>query len=447
MIRVSGPGSVKVAQACFYPWAKRQPPAREAVYGTWHWPSGKTDTTFATGAIDQVVVVYFSSPASYTGEDTVEISCHGSTYVQQAVLESCMEAGCRLAKPGEYTQRAFLNGRLDLAQAEGVADLIAAESAAAHKVALAQMSGNLSEEMRELRSALIEFAALIELENDFGEEDVEFADRLDLGQRVVKTQTHIDRLLSTFSAGQAMRNGVRVVIAGRPNAGKSTLLNALLGTDRAIVNEVAGTTRDTIEAEMDIEGVRFRLVDTAGIRDAVDVVEQEGVSRTHRAVAAAQVLIYVWDVVLTTPDDVASDLAKLARPGLPIVAVANKMDLNPYAKRAHYRDAKIEDEFFIPMVARDSMNLTLLRERLYDAGVGDVPAGGSTILTHVRHVTALTEAKDALTRVEQGLAGGLTGDLIALDLRQALHHIGSVTGEISVDDLLESIFSTFCIGK
>ncbi len=400
-----------------------------------------------SAVIDDVVLSVYAAPHSYTGEDVVEVSCHGSRYLQRRILEECEGAGARLARPGEFTERAFLHGRLDLTQAEAVGDLIAAESAAAHRLARTQLNGALRQEMSALRKVLIDFAALIELENDFGEEDVSFADRPQLLATLQAADRRIARLVDSFETGRAIREGVAVVLAGRPNAGKSTLLNALLAEDRAIVSPIAGTTRDTIDAVLDIDGVRFRISDTAGIREATDDIEALGVGRTMAAVAQSAVLVYVWDVVMTSPAEVAADLATLGREDLSVIGVANKMDLNPYAKLEHYTHTDLTRDTFVPMVAAEGMNLGLLRECLFAVGVGQHAATGDVILSNVRHRTALLAANAALARVAHGVETGLSGDLVALDLRQALHFIGEVTGEISVEDLLESIFSNFCIGK
>ena len=286
--------------------------------------------------IDEVLASVFKGPKSYTGEDTIELSCHGSPYIVQRILQLLVEHGARMAKPGEFTMRAFLNGKLDLSQAEAVGELIAAKSATTHRLALQQMRGGYSNEIQKLRQELIDFASLIELELDFSEEDVEFANRDQLEQLIQKIQAILQKLIASFKLGNALKNGVQTVIAGRPNAGKSTLLNALLNEERAIVSDIAGTTRDTIEEELNIQGVPFRIVDTAGIREAQDQIEAIGVQKTMEKINQSSLLVYVFDVIKTQPKDVRNDLQKLAKPNLHILVVANKMDLNPYTKYEDY---------------------------------------------------------------------------------------------------------------
>ena len=454
VLRVSGPGAHAIARADFRPKGRADfeglleegafaKTVGRATYGHWYAHEGGVGRP----ALDDVVLTAYAAPNSYTGEDTVEISCHGSRYLQERLLAECILAGARLAGPGEFTERAFLNGRLDLTQAEAVGDLIAAETSAAHRLAATQLRGGLRDSMGALRQNLVDFAALIELENDFGEEDVSFAERPKLLATVEQMRARIKELVDSFARGRAIREGVTVVLAGRPNAGKSTLLNALLQEDRAIVSATAGTTRDTIDAEIELQGVRFRLTDTAGIRAATDEIEAMGVERTRAAIARSALVVYVWDVVSTSPEEVAADVAEMGSGGATVMGVANKMDRNPYTKREHYAAAGIPPEDIVPMVASEGMNLQLLRERLYELGVGRHAAAGDVILTRRRHVEALAAADEALGRVAEGLRAELSGDLVALDLRQALHFVGEVTGEVSVDDLLESIFSNFCIGK
>jgi tRNA modification GTPase len=406
-------------------------------------------------AIDEVVTTVYRAPASYTGEDAVEISCHGSPYILSRVVQLCMDAGVRMATPGEFSQRAFLNGKLDLSQAEAVADLIASQSAAAHRIALHQLRGGVSNEIKDLRQKLIDFASLIELELDFGEEDVEFADRDQLRTLVEQIRARITQLTTSFRLGNAIKLGISTVIAGRPNAGKSTLLNALLNEERAIVSHIPGTTRDTIEETLNIGGVTFRLVDTAGIREASDTIEAIGVERAIERVRTSQLLVYVFDVVETDPATLTADLDRLYREDLQLLVVANKMDLNPYTKYEQYFGNDyagrwtVDKEDFIPMVAKERANLGYLQDRLLATATGGT-AGldqQQVVLSNARHYDALRRADEALVRVLDGLAGGISNDFVAMDIRQSLRELGEITGEITTDDLLGNIFSNFCIGK
>ncbi|WP_116125093.1 tRNA uridine-5-carboxymethylaminomethyl(34) synthesis GTPase MnmE [Lewinella sp. IMCC34183] len=447
IVRLSGPDSLTLVDPFFPSRNLLTAKPRRAYFGELLDPEG--------APIDEVVVTCYRAPASYTGEDAVEISCHGSPYILQRILQLCGDAGARPAGPGEFSQRAFLNGKLDLSQAEAVADLIASRSAAAHRVALGQLRGGVSHEIDDLRKRLIDFASLIELELDFGEEDVEFADRTELAELVAAIRTRIDALTTSFRLGNAIKEGVSTVIAGRPNAGKSTLLNALLNEDRAIVSNIPGTTRDTIEAAVNIGGIQFRLVDTAGIRDATDTIEAMGVERTLQQVAVGHLLVYVFDVVETGPATLAADLDRLYREDLELVVVANKMDLNPYTKYSHYFGEdyagqwSVPQERFIPMIASERSNLQYLRDTLLGVvtdGKGGIDAQ-EVILSNARHYDALRRADAALQRVGEGLATGLSQDFVAMDIRQSLRDLGEITGEITTDDLLGNIFSNFCIGK
>ena len=456
IVRLSGAGCVDVVGRFFRPAGSRkdqgarpqvQWPVRKAMFGVLTADDGSL--------IDEVVTTVYRAPASYTGEDAVEISCHGSPYILGRAVQLFLDAGVRMARPGEFSQRAFLNGKLDLSQAEAVADLIASQSAAAHRIALNQLRGGVSTEIRELRQQLIDFASLIELELDFGEEDVEFADRDQLRQLVEKIRARIAQLTTSFRLGNAIKEGITTVIAGRPNAGKSTLLNALLNEERAIVSDIPGTTRDTIEETLNIGGVTFRLVDTAGIREASDTIEAIGVERALERVRTGQLLVYVFDVIETHPATLAADLDRLYRPDLDLVVVANKMDLNPYTKYEQYFGADyagrwtVDQEDFVPMIARQKSNLGYLQDRLLAAATGS--AAGldqqQVILSNARHYAALVRADEALQRVLDGLASGLSQDFVAMDIRQSLRELGEITGEITTDDLLGNIFSNFCIGK
>ena len=447
VIRLSGTGCIEAMNPFFPARDLLGLPARRACFGELLDEAGQ--------AIDEVVLTVYRAPASYTGEDAVEISCHGSPYILQRILELGHAAGVRPAAPGEFSQRAFLNGKLDLSQAEAVADLIASRSAAAHRMALGQLRGGVSNEIGELRRRLIDFASLIELELDFGEEDVEFADRGELGALVAGIRARIADLTSSFRLGNAIKRGVATVLAGRPNAGKSTLLNALLNEDRAIVSDIPGTTRDTIEATVNIGGIPFRLVDTAGIREATDTIEAMGVERTLREVAGGQLLIYVFDVIDTDPETLRADLDRLYREDLELIVVANKMDLNPYTKYDHYFGAEDSGKWdvpparWVPMIASESSNLGYLRDTLVSvvtAGRGGI-GEDDVILSNARHYAALRRADESLARVAEGLASGLSQDFVAMDIRQSLRDLGEITGEITTDDLLGNIFSNFCIGK
>lgn len=418
--------------------------------------------------IDEVLVSLFVAPKSYTGENVAEVSCHGSPYIIQQLVQLFIKKGARLAQPGEFTLRAFLNGRMDLSQAEAVADLIASESESSHAVAIQQMRGGFSNEIKHLREELIHFASMIELELDFGEEDVEFANRDDLKELILKIQKLIYTLVESFQLGNVIKNGVSTVIAGRPNAGKSTLLNALLNEERAIVSEIEGTTRDTIEEVLNIKGIHFRLIDTAGIREAQDQIEAIGVEKTMQKIQQSALLVYVFDVIKTPPEEVHKDLEKLVHPGVQLLVVANKMDLNPYTKVEHYLEVGSElqaasDELqgtsststhqqistsnFVPISAINQMNIEYLKEKLYETALSGKVNLESTIVTNARHYEALQKASEALDTALKGLNSGITGDFLAMDIRRALAYLGEITGQVGVEDLLENIFSRFCIGK
>lgn len=439
IIRLSGPDTFRIVNDIFYGADLVKADSHTIHLGELRNEEGQV--------LDEALTFLFKGPKSYTGEDVIEISCHGSSYILQEVLDLCLRKGARPADPGEFTLRAFLHGRMDLTQAESVADLIASDNASSHAVAMQQMRGGISSEIKKLRQELIDFAALIELELDFSEEDVEFANRDALRKLILKIQKLIAALLESFRLGNAIKQGVNTVIAGRPNAGKSTLLNALLQEERAIVSEVPGTTRDTIEEVLHIKGIAFRLIDTAGIREAEDQVEAIGVQKTMTKIAESSILVYVFDVTDLRPDDVTADMARLHRPGLRILAVANKMDRYPYAEPSSYASEYLPAEDIIAVSAKNQMNLAYLKDRLYEAVVHEDLLLENPIVTNIRHVHALQKASESLDAVLAGLDQGITHDFIAMDIRQSLHHLGEITGEISTDDLLDSIFSRFCIGK
>lgn len=405
--------------------------------------------------IDECLVTIFRAPKSYTKQDVVEISCHGSSYIIESIIKLFLSIGARQAGPGEFTLRAFLGGQMDLAQAEAVADLIASDSEGAHALAINQMRGGFSNEIKDLRQELIDFASLIELELDFGEEDVEFADRDKLKNLVLKIQQVIKRLIDSFHLGNVIKQGVSTVIAGRPNAGKSTLLNALVNEERAIVSEIAGTTRDTIEEQLNIKGIQFRLIDTAGIRAAQNAIEQKGIEKTIAKMQSSTVVIYVFDVLTSSPSDLKADVKKFLAAsnslttGSKKLFVANKMDLNPYTEPSdYYLGDLITAENLVTTSALNKMNIEYLKDTLYKLVVNASDSGDHSIVSNIRHQDALRQAQISLDTVLQGLSTeGMTGDLIALDIRQALYQLGLITGEVSTDDLLDSIFTRFCIGK
>lgn len=400
--------------------------------------------------IDEVLISVFKNPKSYTKEDTIEISCHGSQYIIQQILNLFLRNGARMAKQGEFTLRAFLNGQLDLSQAEAVADLIASDNEKNHELALKQMRGGFSNEIKKLRQELIDFGALLELELDFGEEDVEFADRGKLVDLIEKIKSYIHSLLQSFQLGNVVKTGVSTAIVGKPNAGKSTLLNALLNEERAIVSTIAGTTRDTIEEGMNINGILFRLTDTAGLREAQDTIEKIGIEKTKQKIEAANIVVYVFDVTTTTPEEVQAEVNNLMQQSddhSRFLLVANKMDLNPYTKPEQYYNDVITQNNLITTSAINNMNIEYLKEKLFSMVVDENFSFDKTIVTNARHYDVLNKTYEALDASLRGFHTGITGDFIAMDIRRAMHYLGEITGEISSEDLLDSIFSRFCIGK
>ncbi len=391
----------------------------------------------------------FRAPKSFTREDVVEISCHGSPYILRRVMEELVAAGARPASAGEFTQRAFLKGAMDLAQAEEVADLIAATSPGAHRLALDQLRGGVSSELKSLREELLNFTSLIELELDFSEEDVEFADRGQLTELIERLAGRLDRLIDSFGLGNALKQGVPTVMLGKPNAGKSTLLNALLNDNRAIVSDIPGTTRDAIEDRLVIGGIEFRLIDTAGVREASDLIEAEGVQRTLALARKAQLVIYLFDAREETPEAAEAFLANLNLDA-DFIAVANKADLldDPTAYRQTHDNEASRQFPWLLISAREGQQLDALRQQMV-ATVERLSATtpDDTLISSVRHLNALKQARRALREVQQALDLGLSGDLLAIDIRTVLHHIGEITGEISTEEVLGNIFSKFCIGK
>ncbi|GGK16381.1 tRNA modification GTPase MnmE [Yeosuana aromativorans] len=398
--------------------------------------------------IDEVLVSVFKNPNSYTGEDVVEISCHGSHYIQQEIIQLFLRNGCRMATAGEFTLRAFLNGKLDLSQAEAVADLINSDNEASHQIAMQQMRGGFSSEIAKLREELLNFASLIELELDFAEEDVEFADRSQFKALIERITFVLKRLIDSFAVGNVIKNGIPVAIVGEPNVGKSTLLNALLNEERAIVSEIAGTTRDTIEDEISIGGIGFRFIDTAGIRETKDVVESIGIKKTFEKIEQAQVIIYLFDSTqfqsMGSQFKVELEKIKNKYPQKPLIILANKVD--------QIDDKQIEKmQMDIPDIQLLSAKTGFGVEELTNTLLNLINTGAlrnnETIITNSRHYDALLKAFDDIQKVKYGLETDLSGDLMAIDIRQALYHFGEITGEITNDDLLGNIFANFCIGK
>ena len=432
VIRLSGKDAIQLTQKIFRGENLTEQPSHTIHFGTIH--DGDRN-------IDEVLVSVFKAPNSFTKENSVEISCHGSPVIVKEVIKTLVKNGARLATPGEFTKRAFLNGRFDLAQAEAVADIINAETDNARQAALNQMRGGFSKEIQHLREELIHFASLIELELDFGEEDVEFAKRDDLKKLIFSIQSFLNSLIHSFDQGNVIKNGVPTVIAGKPNAGKSTLLNALLNEEKAIVSDIPGTTRDVIEDEMILGGISFRFMDTAGLRDTTDIVEAIGVERTHERIKKASLLLYVFDLSLSL-NEILKEAESTKKLNVPVIKVGNKMD-----KVSATSIEKLEAEDFILISASQKQNIQKLKDKvLSHFHVGEVKQG-DVLVTNLRHYQNLKQTNDALDRVLSGMDSGITGDFLAMDIRQALHYLGEITGQVTTDDLLANIFSKFCIGK
>lgn len=437
VVRISGANAIKIVQKIFSK-SLDEVQSHKAVYGN---ISGRD-----IDVLDEVLITLFRGDKSFTGEETVEIACHGSLFIKNELLNTLISLGCRMASPGEFTMRAYMNGKLDLSQAEAVADLIASNSIKSHKLAFDQLRGNYSKNIFDLKAKLTDFAALIELELDFSEEDVEFASRDELTKLLTNLKSQIKALLDSFAFGNAIKNGINTVIAGRPNAGKSTLLNALLNDDRAIVSDIAGTTRDTIEELITIDGVSFRLIDTAGIRDASDEIERIGVEKTFSEVKKSNILLYVFDASEISIDDLKDDLNDLRHPNLNILLLANKTDLINQSQIHDFINSF--DEICLPIAAKNEMGIDEIKEQLVaivntfeDAVESDV------VVVNARHFDAFSKAYMDIEKIELAMLNQLPGDLLAMDIRSAIRNLSSITGEISSDDVLGNIFANFCIGK
>jgi tRNA modification GTPase len=433
VIRLSGKDSIRITQQLFKGKDLGKEPSHTVHLGTIV-EDGK--------AIDEVLVTLFKEPNSFTRENSVEIACHGSPFIVKQIIKAFLKTGVRLAGPGEFTKRAFLHGRFDLAQAEAVADLINAETDNARQAAINQMRGGFSKEIKHLRDELIHFASLIELELDFGEEDVEFAGRKDLADLVNKIMEYLTVLIQSFDEGNVIKNGIPTVIAGKPNAGKSTLLNALLNEEKAIVSDIPGTTRDVIEDEITLGGISFRFMDTAGLRETTDVIESLGISRTRESMKKASLILYMFDLSNANLKELEAEENELKSLGIPYLKIANKLDrAQPELLSA------IEHQDFIFISASSKTNLNTLKESILSKFQVHEVRQGDVLVTNLRHYQKLVETNQSLQRVATGLATGVTGDFLAMDIRQALYHLGEITGQITTDDLLDNIFSKFCIGK
>ena len=444
VIRLSGQGSIELADSVFRSKGIKTLVSQKA--NTIHFGTILDNDGIV---VDEVLVSIFRNPHSFTGEDVVEISCHGSIYIQQRILQLLISKGASLAKPGEFTQRAFVNGKMDLSQAESVADLIASTSASTHRLAMNQMRGGISDKLTELRGDLLNFASLVELELDFSEEDVEFANRTKLKDLAEHISMHITKLANSFSVGNAVKNGIPVAIIGETNAGKSTLLNLLLKEEKAIVSDIHGTTRDVIEDTLNIAGITFRLIDTAGIRDTEDVVETIGIQRTFAKIEQASIVLWLIDagVASTHIDALAERILPLTK-GKKLILVYNKVDaisVDRKMDRAYLLIDKVPDQVFIS--AKYNSGIDDLEKMLLEAA--NIPEIGEqdVIVTNIRHYEALQNALLSINRVVEGLKTNISGDFLAQDIRECMHYLGEITGQISDDEILGNIFSKFCIGK
>ncbi len=440
VIRVTGNEAFDICKQLFEPADTKKDINKESAFSI-HYGFIKDNNDI----IDEVLISLFRNPHSYTGEDLIEISCHGSIYVQQKVLQLLVNAGARTAKPGEFTMRAFLNGKMDLTKAEAVADLIASSTAAAHKTAINQMRGGFSDELKELRQKLLDFASLIELELDFSEEDVEFADRKALTTLILEINDMLKRLIDSFSLGNVIKNGVPVAIIGKPNVGKSTLLNALLNEERAIVSDIPGTTRDYLEDSVNMNGILYRFIDTAGIRKSTDEIESKGIEKTFEKINEAKIVLYMFEALETDVPQIEKDLAELSLDtDTDTIIVINKTD--------QVTGDSIEEKFksvkdVVLISALNKVNLSSLTEKIESFVTVQSVESNDTIITNARHYEALSKSLAGIEEVISGLNNKISGELLAADIRNSLTHLGEITGEVTNDELLGNIFGRFCIGK
>ena len=437
VIRISGSKAISITEKLFKPKGNKILSKQKS--HTVHLGNLKKNNF----VLDEVLVTIFFGPNSYTGEDTIEISCHGSTYIQQKIIDLYIENGIRVASPGEFTLRAFLNGKMDLNQAEAVADLIASENEGSHNLAIQQMKSGFSDDLKKLRSELLHFSSMIELELDFSQEDVEFAERNEFKELINKITKELGDLINSFSSGNVLKNGIAVAIAGKPNAGKSSLLNTLLNEDKAIVSNIPGTTRDSIEDSLIIDGIKFRFTDTAGLRKTDDVIESKGIEKTKEKIRQAKILIYLFDVNDTNLDEINSDIESFNRKDLSVILVRNKIDLD-IANKNLFKELKNLN--FLEISANDNNSINILKNKLLDE-VNILNPHTDTIISNSRHYQALINAMTAIKEVSNGLESNISGDLLSIDIRKSIENLAEITGEITNDDVLGNIFSNFCIGK
>ena len=440
IIRISGPKSISKFQPFFK--SKNNKKLKDQKSHTLHFG----DFRFNDQLIDEVLVSVFEKGKSFTGDESVEITCHGSTYIQKTIVETLLENGIRLAKPGEFTMRAFLNGKLDLTQAEAVSDLIYSDSEAMHKISLNQMRGGFQSELKLLRADLLHFLSMIELELDFSEEDVSFANKKDLIKLVDNVEKKLILLKDSFKFGNAIKNGVPVSIAGKPNAGKSSLLNSLLNEEKAIVSNIPGTTRDAIEDTVFIDGIKFRFIDTAGLRETTDEIEIKGIEITKSKIFKSSVLIYLFDINDTNESEIIKDLEEFCKDDLKIILVRNKIDLNAKYKINIESFKKYNITSILEISAIDKESVSIVREKLSNEFSNESSNSG-VVVTNLRHFNSLSESINSITKVREAIGNDLPGDLLSIDLKNVIGSVGEITGEISNDEMLGNIFSNFCIGK
>ena len=440
IIRISGPKSISKFQPFFK--SKNNKELKDQKSHTLHFG----DFIFNDQLIDEVLVSVFEKGKSFTGDESVEITCHGSTYIQKTIVETLLENGIRLAKPGEFTMRAFLNGKLDLTQAEAVSDLIYSDSEAMHKISLNQMRGGFQSELKLLRADLLHFLSMSELELDFSEEDLSFANKKDLIKLVDNVEKKLILLKDSFKFGNAIKNGVPVSIAGKPNAGKSSLLNSLLNEEKAIVSNIPGTTRDAIEDTVFINGIKFRFIDTAGLRETTDEIEIKGIEITKSKILKSSVLIYLFDINDTNESEILKDLEEFCKDDLKIILVRNKIDLNAKYKINIERFKKYNITSLLEISAIDKESVSIVRDKLSNEFSSESSNSG-VVVTNLRHFNALSESISSIKKVREAIENEVPGDLLSIDLKNVIYSVGEITGEISNDEMLGNIFSNFCIGK